>query len=75
MKPREKLRQLRRELKEEKRGRVELINALRYYGDRENYQWNLSIRSVPIVEEDGQRARRVLEKIKEKNNAKDRFNK
>lgn len=70
MKPREKLRQLRKELKQERREKAEMITVLKYYGDEKNYSWYLNRHSIPVADEGGQSARAMLEKIDRKKGEK-----
>ena len=64
MDTKEKLRRLRKACREQRKERMEFIDILRFYGDRENYSWRTGSRPIPVLDEDGgRRAREVLKKI------------
>lgn len=66
MKLRAKYRQLRKEAKRERAERDQLTAALHYYGDRENYEWSLAMRAIPVIHEDGgRRAREALKRVRD----------
>lgn len=67
MKLRQKLHQLRKEMKTEKREKLEMVKVLQFYGDRENYSWIGGSRRIPVLDEDeGRRAREILKRINER---------